>query len=61
MPIILATKEARDQEDHNSNPPQENRHATVKKPITKKGWWNSSKYRPCVQAPIPQKKKVTKK
>jgi hypothetical protein len=32
----------------------------LKKPNTKKGWWSSSKCRPWVQAPVPQKKKKKK-
>jgi hypothetical protein len=29
----------------------------LEKPITKKGWWSGSRWRPWVQAPVPPKKK----
>jgi hypothetical protein len=32
----------------------------LKKTITKKGWWSASRYRPWVQVPVHQKKKVHK-
>jgi hypothetical protein len=29
----------------------------LKKTSQKKGWWSASRYKPKVQAPVPQKKK----
>jgi hypothetical protein len=45
----------RDQEDGGSKPPQSNslQDPISKRPITKKGWWSGSMYRPWVQAPLP--------
>jgi hypothetical protein len=49
----------RDQEDHSLKPSQANslRDPISKKPFTEKGWWSSSRCRPCVQTPVPQKRK----
>jgi hypothetical protein len=56
MPIILAT-----QEDCGSKPAWANSSwdPISKNPITKKlGWWTGSRWRPWVQAPVPQKRKL---
>jgi hypothetical protein len=46
-PVILATQEA-ELEDRGSKParPNSSRDPISKKPFTKKGWWNGSRYRP---------------
>jgi hypothetical protein len=53
----------KDQEDHGLKPPQANSsvRSYLEKPFKKKGWRSSSRFRPCVQALIPQKKKKKKK
>jgi hypothetical protein len=52
----------RDQEDHGLKPAQANscRDPISKRPITKKGWWNGSRCRLSVQAPV-LKKQTNKK
>jgi hypothetical protein len=51
--------EGRNQEDHGSRPAQANslQDPISKIPNTKMGWWSGSMCRPCVQAPVPQKKR----
>jgi hypothetical protein len=52
----------RDQEDHGLKSAQANILGDVilKNPITKKGWWSSSRCRSWVQAPAPHQKKKKK-
>jgi hypothetical protein len=59
MPIILATQEAEMRRiEVQSQPWQIVLWDPIsKKPVTKKGWWSSSRCRPWVEAPVPQKKK----
>jgi hypothetical protein len=49
---------SRDQKDCGWKPAQGNssRDPILKKPITKKGWWSSSRCRPWVQTPVPPKR-----
>jgi hypothetical protein len=52
----------RDQEASSWKPARANglQDPTLKIPITKKGWWSGSRYRPWVQTPAVQKKKKKK-
>jgi hypothetical protein len=57
--VILATQEAEIRSIANRSQPRQIvlRNPILKKLFTKKGLWSGSRYRPWVQAPIPQKKK----
>jgi hypothetical protein len=60
MPIILASQEAEIRRIEAQSQPWANSSwdPISKKPITEKGWWSGSRYRPWVQTPALQKKKV---
>jgi hypothetical protein len=65
MPVTQAHNPSysgsRDQEDHGSKPAWLWDPISKKKPITRKGWPSSSRYRPWVQTLVPQKNKTNKK
>jgi hypothetical protein len=55
----LSYSGGRDQEDWGLKPAQASslQDPSSKNPITKKSWWSDSRYRPWVQAPVPQTKR----